>query len=392
MMPSTRTRALFPITLLSAVVWAATFSVLACSNSSSSGDGGATGGSMGTGGAMSGTGGGRGGDTGAGGSSGGTTGTGGQSGATGTGGKGGATGGSSGGRGGTAGTGAGGAGTGGVGTGGHGGTAGSGGSAGGSAGLGGASGKGGSTGTGGGSGGQGGAHSCGPDPSCTRCTTGACCGSSCCGPGEWCDTSGATPVCRCFSSNACPSGEKCASSLGGANICGAICCMGSGCPVSRRMFKRDIHDLDRGETERILRRTPPDQADDVPIQDRSSGLASATRFHYRRHEDAVSDQCRWDVREPLRLREHGGGCYPDSEPRDRSASRRSRAAAARALEAPTSSCRAGSMKGRQSREARGSQQIARRIGLIASRSVALLASKTVHEGEMPASTSAAPWA
>ena len=83
MMPSTRTRVLSPITLLSAVVFAATFSVFACSNSSSSGDGGATGGWPGAGGATSGTGGGSGGGTGVGGSSGGTTGTGGQGGATG---------------------------------------------------------------------------------------------------------------------------------------------------------------------------------------------------------------------------------------------------------------------------------------------------------------------
>jgi hypothetical protein len=92
MMPSTRTRAPSPVTLLSAIVFVATLSAFACSNSSSSGDGGATGSVTGTGGATSGTGGGRGGETGAGGSSGGATGTGGQSGATGTAGKGGTTG------------------------------------------------------------------------------------------------------------------------------------------------------------------------------------------------------------------------------------------------------------------------------------------------------------
>jgi len=142
-MPSTRTSVLSPITLLSAVVFVATFSVSACSNSSSSGDGGATGGSTGTGGATSGTGGGRGGETGAGGSSGGATGTGGQSGATGTGGKGGTTG-----------------------TGGHGGatggTTGHGGGGGGGHGGGGAAGGGGGQGATGGAGGEGGGNACIP--------------------------------------------------------------------------------------------------------------------------------------------------------------------------------------------------------------------------------------
>jgi len=80
-----------------AAVFAATFSVLACSNSSPNGDGG-TGGSTGTGGgggAKSGNAGG-GGDTGAGGSNGGSTGTGGNGGVPGTGGQGGATGGTGG--------------------------------------------------------------------------------------------------------------------------------------------------------------------------------------------------------------------------------------------------------------------------------------------------------
>ena len=92
---------LSPISLLTAVVFVATLATFACSNSSSSGDGGATGGSTGTGGATSGTGGGRGGETGAGGSSGGATGTGGQGGAAtgGTTGRGGAGGGGHGGSG-----------------------------------------------------------------------------------------------------------------------------------------------------------------------------------------------------------------------------------------------------------------------------------------------------
>jgi hypothetical protein len=81
----------------SAVVFAAAFSLLACSNSSSNSDGG-SGGSTGTGGgggATSGNGG-SGGDTGTGGSSGGSTATGGAAGAFGTGGQGGAIGGAGG--------------------------------------------------------------------------------------------------------------------------------------------------------------------------------------------------------------------------------------------------------------------------------------------------------
>jgi hypothetical protein len=94
----TRARPVLHIRCFSAVVFAATVFLLACSNSSSSSDGG-TGGSTGTGGAggatPTGTGGG-GGDTGAGGSIGGSTGTGGEGSALGTGGQGGATGGAGG--------------------------------------------------------------------------------------------------------------------------------------------------------------------------------------------------------------------------------------------------------------------------------------------------------
>jgi hypothetical protein len=35
------------------------------------------------------------------------------------------------------------------------------------------------------------------------------------------------------------------------NPCGVVCCTGSGCPVSRREFKRDIHELDQAELEQI---------------------------------------------------------------------------------------------------------------------------------------------
>jgi hypothetical protein len=133
------------------------------------------------------------------------------------------------------------------GVGGRGGTTGAGGASGGTSGAGGTGGGG----LGGSAGGQGGEHRCGPDPSCTRCTIGACCGSGCCGAGEWCDTSGTTPVCRCSSNNACPTGEMCASSIGGLNICGVVCCTGGGCPMSRRMFKRDIQSVDDPALQRI---------------------------------------------------------------------------------------------------------------------------------------------
>ena len=105
-------------------------------------------------------------------------------------------------------------------------------------------------GSGGSAGGQAG-HQCTVDPS-GSCTTGPSCGSACCGPGEWCDTSGAAPVCRCGSGAACSGSNTCnAPVINTANSCGVICCTGSGCPVSRREFKRDIHELDRGEIERI---------------------------------------------------------------------------------------------------------------------------------------------
>jgi hypothetical protein len=181
----------------------------ACGSVTGGSDGG-TGGSAG-GGHGTGTGGGAAGETGAGGS---------------------AAGGHGGGATGTAGT----VGTGGAGAGGQGGRGGHGGTAG--------------TGSGGSAGGQGG-HQCTIDPSCS-CTTGPCCGSACCGAGEWCDTSGAAPVCRCGSNNACTGSNTCnAPTVNTANPCGVVCCMGSGCPVSRREFKRDIHELDRAEIERI---------------------------------------------------------------------------------------------------------------------------------------------
>jgi hypothetical protein len=43
----------------------------------------------------------------------------------------------------------------------------------------------------------------------------------------------------------------CASSLGGPEICGVICCSGSSCPVSRRVYKRDIEQLEDGALKQI---------------------------------------------------------------------------------------------------------------------------------------------
>jgi hypothetical protein len=137
-------------------------------------------------------------------------------------------------------------------TGGSGDTTGSGGSS--SGGHGGGSSTGGS---GGGSatGGSGGVvgHVCGPDATCTACVTGACCGTGCCASGEWCDTSGSVPTCRCNAAAACGSGQSCASSLAGGATCGIRCCGGDAgaCPVSRRMYKRDIERLDDDALGRI---------------------------------------------------------------------------------------------------------------------------------------------
>ncbi len=112
--------------------------------------------------------------------------------------------------------------------------------------------SGGSTGAGGSAtGGQGGAHLCGPQASCSRCKGGACCGDSCCNQGEWCDTTGAAPTCRCGSSAACTDGNACTAPLGGADQCGVICCQGNNCPVSRRAFKRDVHALNSAEIDDV---------------------------------------------------------------------------------------------------------------------------------------------
>jgi hypothetical protein len=87
------------------------------------------------------------------------------------------------------------------------------------------------TGSGGasGTGGASGAHVCGVQAGCTRCNDGACCGDTCCDHGEWCDTTGATPVCRCGTGNACANGNVCTAPLNSNDKCGLICCQGNGC-------------------------------------------------------------------------------------------------------------------------------------------------------------------
>ncbi|HXT95669.1 MAG TPA: tail fiber domain-containing protein [Polyangia bacterium] len=116
--------------------------------------------------------------------------------------------------------------------------------------TGGSSPSGGATGTGG----SGGAavHVCSADATCSRCPSAVCCGSTCCGPGEWCDTSGTAPICRCGGGDACTDGNSCSAPVvNTSNPCGVVCCQGSGCPVSRRAYKRDIQPLDRAEIDRV---------------------------------------------------------------------------------------------------------------------------------------------
>ncbi len=66
--------------------------------------------------------------------------------------------------------------------------------------------------------------SCGPTGSCIQ---GPSCGNTCCGTGEWCDTSfSSSPTCRCGKDNACSGGDHCAQGLIGSvtNTCGTMCC------------------------------------------------------------------------------------------------------------------------------------------------------------------------
>jgi hypothetical protein len=87
-----------------------------------------------------------------------------------------------------------------------------------------------------------------------------CCGTDCCGQGEWCDSSGIVAQCRCGTGSTCTGGNTCQSggpvSVGGssgADSCGRICCGASGspCPISRREYKRDIQQLDAAELQQI---------------------------------------------------------------------------------------------------------------------------------------------
>src|SRR5262249_31321866 len=64
------------------------------------------------------------------------------------------------------------------------------------------------------------AHVCSSTcPTCAQQNR-ACCGTGCCGFGEWCDTSGQVPVCRCGSSQGCGFNTYCCASLG---QCGSQC-------------------------------------------------------------------------------------------------------------------------------------------------------------------------
>jgi hypothetical protein len=66
------------------------------------------------------------------------------------------------------------------------------------------------------------------------------------------DPDGIHPVNVCGSGMACGSGETC-SSVPSGPICGNRCCGGDagGCPISLRMFKRDIQQLDTTALKRI---------------------------------------------------------------------------------------------------------------------------------------------
>ena len=64
------------------------------------------------------------------------------------------------------------------------------------------------------------AHVC--SSTCSLCSQNnrACCGSTCCGFGEWCDTSGGTPTCRCGSGSPCGFNNYCCAAVG---QCGSQC-------------------------------------------------------------------------------------------------------------------------------------------------------------------------
>ena len=65
---------------------------------------------------------------------------------------------------------------------------------------------------------------------CERCDGGrSCCGDFCCHPGEWCDTSGATPRCRCGMGESCsvpPVVGPCSPMRSNPDPCVRYCCSG----------------------------------------------------------------------------------------------------------------------------------------------------------------------
>ena len=64
-----------------------------------------------------------------------------------------------------------------------------------------------------------GASPCSPNGNCTQ---GPLCGDACCGPGQYCDSTGINPQCSCGGGPACPSGSSCVSNIPVA--CGSVCC------------------------------------------------------------------------------------------------------------------------------------------------------------------------
>jgi hypothetical protein len=52
----------------------------------------------------------------------------------------------------------------------------------------------------------------------------ACCGNGCCGFGEWCDTNGPMPTCRCGTGNSCSFNTSCCAAAGQCGLsCRASC-------------------------------------------------------------------------------------------------------------------------------------------------------------------------
>ena len=64
---------------------------------------------------------------------------------------------------------------------------------------------------------------------CARCDGRSCCGDFCCAAGEWCDTSGATPRCRCGHGESCtvpPVVGPCSPMRSNPDPCVRYCCAG----------------------------------------------------------------------------------------------------------------------------------------------------------------------